>query len=74
MNYQDTSVASAPAPQPVAIPQGTGYFAQDSELPFLAPDFTKIFEDDYLPAFEQGMAIQKAETATMARIISSRAI
>ncbi|UAB79664.1 M3 family metallopeptidase [Erythrobacter sp. SCSIO 43205] len=44
-----------------AIPEGTGYFASDSTLPFHAPDFTKISEDDYLPAFEQGMAIQKAE-------------
>ena len=44
-----------------AIPTGTGYFASDSDLPFLAPDFTKITEDDYLPAFEQGMAIHKAE-------------
>ncbi|MEL6485833.1 MAG: M3 family metallopeptidase [Pseudomonadota bacterium] len=40
---------------------GTGYFATDSDLPFLAPDFTRISEDDYLPAFEQGMAIHKAE-------------
>ena len=45
----------------VNIPEGTGYFASDSDLPFLAPDFTKISEDDYIPAFEQGMAIQKAE-------------
>ncbi len=45
----------------VAIPEGTGYFASESTLPFHAPDFTKISEDDYLPAFEQGMAIQKAE-------------
>jgi peptidyl-dipeptidase Dcp len=48
-----------------AIPQGTGYFASDSTLPFLAPDFTKISEDDYIPAFEQGMAIQKAEVAAI---------
>ncbi|MEL7519466.1 MAG: dipeptidyl carboxypeptidase II, partial [Pseudomonadota bacterium] len=61
MNYQDSSVASAPTPEPVAIPQGTGYFAQDSDLPFLAPDFTKISEDDYIPSFEKGMAIQQAE-------------
>ncbi len=44
-----------------AIPQGTGYFASDSTLPLQAPDFTKISEDDYVPAFEQGMAIQSAE-------------
>ena len=45
----------------VSIPTGTGYFAADSTLPFLTPDFTKIKENDYIPAFEQGMAIQKAE-------------
>src|SRR3546814_6066469 len=52
------SEATAPA---AAIPQGTGYFAADSTLPFLAPDFTRISEADYEPAFEQAMAIQKAE-------------
>ena len=53
--------ASASATAAPAIPEGTGYFASESTLPFHAPDFTKISEDDYLPAFEQGMAIQKAE-------------
>ncbi len=43
------------------IPEGTGYFASDSTLPFLTPDFAAIGEDDYIPAFEQGMAIQTAE-------------
>jgi len=57
-----TSEASAEAgTTATAIPKGTGYFASDSDLPFLAPDFTKITEDDFLPAFEQGMAIQQAE-------------
>ncbi|MBX7482708.1 M3 family metallopeptidase [Qipengyuania sp. 6D47A] len=50
--------ASTPASP---IPEGTGYFASDSTLPFHAPDFTKISEDDYVPAFEQGMNIQRAE-------------
>lgn len=54
------SAEAAPVAQ-VAIPQATGYFAADSDLPFHAPDFTKISEADYIPAFEQGMAIQKAE-------------
>ena len=49
-----------------AIPEGTGYFAQESPLPFHAPDFTKIAEADYMPAFEQGMAIQAAEVAAIA--------
>ena len=55
---QSASAADTAAP---AIPEGTGYFASESTLPFHAPDFTKISEDDYLPAFEQGMAIQQAE-------------
>jgi peptidyl-dipeptidase Dcp len=41
--------------------EATGPFARKSTLPFEAPDFTAISEDDYLPAFEQGMAIQRAE-------------
>ena len=48
-----------------AIPEATGYFAEMSELPFHAPDFTQISEDAYIPAFEQGMAIQKAEVAAI---------
>ena len=44
-----------------AIPTGTGYFAEVSTLPFQTPDFGTISEDDYMPAFTQGMAIQKAE-------------
>ena len=50
-----TAVANADTPQ------GTGYFASDSTLPFLAPDFSAISEDDYIPAFNQGMSIQTAE-------------
>ncbi|MEB3414616.1 M3 family metallopeptidase [Alteriqipengyuania sp. WL0013] len=44
-----------------AIPEGTGIFAQPSELPFHAPDFSKIRDSDYKPAIEQGLAIHKAE-------------
>ena len=58
----DTATATATAATPApAIPEGTGYFASDSTLPFLAPDFTKFTEADYVPAFEQGMAIHSAE-------------
>ena len=48
-------VAQAP------LPHATGYFAQPSDLPFQAPNFTKIQESDYLPAFRQAMAIHSAE-------------
>ncbi|WP_247711562.1 M3 family metallopeptidase [Qipengyuania aurantiaca] len=54
-------IADAAVDAAVSIPKGTGYFAADSDLPFLAPDFEAVSEDDYLPAFRQGMAIQKAE-------------
>jgi peptidyl-dipeptidase Dcp len=53
--------AKSAASAALAIPEGTGYFASDSTLPFMAPDFTKVSEADYMPAFEQGMAIQAAE-------------
>ena len=54
-------IADAAVDAAVSIPKGTGYFAADSGLPFQAPDFSAVSEDDYIPAFEQGMAIQKAE-------------
>ncbi|MHA7819436.1 MAG: M3 family metallopeptidase [Erythrobacter sp.] len=54
-------IAQSAADYSPEIPEGTGYFASDSTLPFLTPDFSKIGEEDYIPAFEQGMAIQKAE-------------
>jgi len=50
-----------------AIPEGTGYFASESTLPFHAPDFTRITDADFQPAIEQGMAIQAAEVAAIAR-------
>jgi peptidyl-dipeptidase Dcp len=53
--------AAADATYAPEIPTGTGIFASDSALPFLAPDFATISEDDYIPAFEQGMTIQAAE-------------
>ena len=55
------TMADASVDTTVSIPEGTGYFASDSTLPFQTPDFSAVSEDDYLPAFEQGMAIQKAE-------------
>ena len=43
------------------VPEATGYFAERSSLPLHAPDFTKISDEDYGPAFDQGMAIHRAE-------------
>ncbi|MGX7925243.1 M3 family metallopeptidase [Tsuneonella sp. HG094] len=58
-----TETADRPA---VAIPQATGYFAAPSTLPLQAPDFTKVSDADYKPAFEQAMAIERAEVQAIA--------
>nr|WP_137678072.1 M3 family metallopeptidase [Parerythrobacter lutipelagi] len=60
-NTMPADTVEAQAAQTVAIPEATGYFAQASDLPMQAPDFTKVSDDDYLPAFEQSMAIHSAE-------------
>lgn len=57
--YDQTETAAVAAP--AALPQATGYFADVSALPFRAPDFTRIAESDYGPAFDQAMAIERAE-------------
>jgi peptidyl-dipeptidase Dcp len=49
------------------IPQATGIFAEPSTLPFQAPDFDRIRDEDYLPALEQGIAIKLAEIEQIAR-------
>ncbi|GAA1390236.1 M3 family metallopeptidase [Pseudonocardia kongjuensis] len=40
-------------------------FLTPSELPFALPDTTRIRDDHYLPAFEAGMAQQRAEVAAI---------
>jgi peptidyl-dipeptidase Dcp len=55
---QDTAM---PATASVSIPQATGPFADDWTLPFHTTDFSKIQDSDYKPAFEQAMAIHRAE-------------
>lgn len=67
----DTAIADAPAaPRAAAdmrpaeqVVGATGYFAQASDLPFHAPDFTKIEDADYLPAFETALAAHNVEIA-----------
>ena len=56
-----TSDTTTQRPASAAIPAGTGYFAKPSDLPLGAPDFTRIADADFKPAFEQAMAIQSAE-------------
>ena len=55
------SANTAALPAENSVPEATGYFAAESTLPFEAPDFSKISDDDYRPAFEQAMAIHSAE-------------
>ena len=55
-----TDQAAAP------VPQATGLFASESPLPFHAPDFGAIDDDDYQPAIEQGIAINLAEMERIA--------
>jgi peptidyl-dipeptidase Dcp len=40
-------------------------FCVPSELPYRLPPFDRIHEDHYRPAFEQGMAEQRAEVAAI---------
>src|SRR6201996_6430013 len=41
-------------------------FAQPSTLPYQAPDFRKIHDSDYQPAFSEGMKQQRAEMDAIA--------
>ncbi len=44
----------------------TNPFAKPSTLPYQAPPFDRIKDDDYLPAIKAGMAEQRAEVARIA--------
>ncbi|HVT37333.1 MAG TPA: dipeptidyl carboxypeptidase II, partial [Nevskiaceae bacterium] len=57
--------APAPAPAPTAA-ASTNPFAQPSTLPLQAPEFDKIKDSDYEPAFEQGMKEHLAEIERIA--------
>lgn len=56
-----------PSDTSAALPTATGYFAEGSGLHLRAPDFARISDADYRPAFEQAMAIQRAEVAAITR-------
>jgi len=62
-----TIPAQMPAEIPAsAIPAATSPFAQLSDLPFHAPDFTAIEDSEYQAAIEQAIAIELAEIAAIA--------
>ena len=56
-----TPAAAQATPDSEKLDWQVAYFANDSVLPFHAPDFNAFSEDAYLPAFKTGMAIHKAE-------------
>ena len=56
----------ATANRELAVPRATGYFAQPSALHLQAPDFRVIADADFRPAFEQAIAIERAEVAAIA--------
>jgi peptidyl-dipeptidase Dcp len=49
-----------------AAPARENPFARESTLPFQAPDFTQIKDDDFQPALEEGMRIQLSEMQKIA--------
>jgi peptidyl-dipeptidase Dcp len=60
---QNAAPASTAAP---AAPETANPFAEQSPLPFHAPQFDKIKDSDYQPALEEGMKQQLAEIAAIA--------
>ena len=49
-----------------ANPAAAGPFAAPSPLPYQAPPFDRIGDDDFLPALEEGMRLQRAELERIA--------
>ena len=49
-----------------AAPARENPFAKESTLPFQAPDFTQIKDEDFQPALEEGMRIQLGEMQKIA--------
>ncbi|PEQ12009.1 dipeptidyl carboxypeptidase II [Novosphingobium sp. PC22D] len=59
-----TAFAKSPAAS-TALPEASGIFAEPSALPYHAPDFSRIRDEDFAPAFEQAIAIKRAEIAAI---------
>lgn len=60
------SMAVAATAQDPAVQDTANPFFQPSSLPFLAPEFDRITDEHYLPAFEKGMADHLAEIRKIA--------
>src|SRR3954468_16661818 len=61
-----TTGAGTPSPSPVTSTAGNPFFAE-STLPYHAPRFDVIRNEDYQPALEEGMRQQLAEIDAIAR-------
>jgi peptidyl-dipeptidase Dcp len=61
-----TATLALAAPASIAAPQAANPFASASTLPYQTPDFGKITDADYLPAFERGMRDHLAQIDVIA--------
>ena len=59
-------VHAAPQDAPVAAIGASNPFFKPSPLPFHFPQFDKIHNEDFMPAFNEGMKIHLAEIETIA--------
>ncbi|RPF70689.1 M3 family metallopeptidase [Aurantiacibacter spongiae] len=60
------SAMPAPVAYDPAIPQATSVFAQPSDLPFHAPQFDRISDEEWQPIIEEAIGIQLAEIDAIA--------
>lgn len=59
------AACSKPAPDSTAVSESNPFF-ETSALPYQLPPFDRIEDEHFLPAFERGMAEQRAEIAAIA--------
>ena len=62
----DAAVAKAPPAAPVATSEAVNPFFADSPLPLHYPQFDKIKDSDFAPAFDRGMAEEIGEDEAIA--------
>ncbi len=67
LHAQDSAPAPVNAPAPsTAAPSSGAIFSADSPLPFHYPQFDRITDADFAPAFDAGMAAQLKEVEAIA--------
>jgi len=65
-SLQQKAEAPKPKSETASAPARENPFAKESTLPFEAPDFTQIKDEDFQPALEEGMRIQLGEMQKIA--------